>query len=557
LLIIPIVWPIRPNVANGDILINPADYGFRIVNAEQNKGLAKKKHFLLWTSIVLLPIVSAFVFTSLGQNLLTTGKSAIEENSSPDILQYNPVFHPLARSGYLSKLQFAPGAHVIYNGDTASPLRFTSSERVNAQWWISDSDASVEEADSMPASHHSLALPENFVYPDLHPRLLSKSAKDTIVTGEPVLMGIADLLTFLREKDQKRQSEPSGSKANPFEKALTEANQTKTQETKETESATPSHTSDKEVAESKSDSAHNSDSEAAKEQDNNAGKVDFLWKLNPSEGAFLFIGAFNNQLVATDIAIASLNQLNESPSSGMTFNLLGAGKQTFNLSIVLRNRSNQESVALGDLNLDGLPDMVITNKSTNDAVVYLNNGLSRYIPSAEIEGGFGPSSAAISDFNQDGSPDVAVMLQTDKTIVVDGKGLRKFVLPTSTIHGDYSSMIPYDFNGDGRVDLLLTDYRNLMATIYLNCGKGVFIPSSSFALQSFSTIQESIDLDGDGINDLIYIQYLGDHVSIVMQNGRDGSIQSIGNMIINPAIFYILGDFNQDGVMDIAVAHLK
>ena len=163
----------------------------------------------------------------------------------------------------------------------------------------------------------------------------------------------------------------------------------------------------------------------------------------------------------------------------------------------------------------------------------------------------------ISDFNQDESPDIAVLFETSQTIVVSGKGYRQFILPYSPIDDEYSSMIPYDFNGDGLKDLLLTNYDSLTSTIYTNCGFGMFSASDSFSLQSFPTIQSSVDLDGDWFQDLVYVQYLGDRISIVIRNGRNGRIYNLGNVILDPLFYYVVGDFNQDGVVDIAIANPK
>jgi hypothetical protein len=526
-----------------------------------NNSAKRRKYLLLWTAIILILLISTCLLTSLGQTLLTNSKYVITENTTPKFLIDNPVFSPLVRSSRLNNAQFLSGAHIIYNGSSMSTPSIALSGLSNATWWISENEDTNVEINPIPEAQ-SLPLQNKFVYQDLHPRLRTRTTDFPVITRESIPAGIADLLTFLREKDFKRQAEqePDASKTNPFEEALKKASHDgpsgKDQEAKASESAAQTQEHSKETAESKptpEDAKENKASEAAAKE----GKTEAYGSVPAGMGAFLFIGAFNNQIVATDIGTTTLNQLIQSAGNAITFDLAGAGKNAFDMSIIMRNRVNQESVAFGDLNLDGFPDIIITNKSTNNTTVYLNDRQGNYIPTSEIEGGFGPAAATISDFNGDGSPDVAVMLQTDKTIIVDGKGLRQFILPTSSINDKYESIIPYDFNGDGLTDLLLTNYHNLASTIYINCGKGIFSASSSFALQSFPMIQSSVDVDGDGIQDLVYIQYLGDHISIVIQNGRDGSIQCLGNMILDPAFYYVLGDFNLDGVIDIAIARPK
>jgi hypothetical protein len=532
------------------------------------KSVATTRRWFLLCTIAMLAFISFYLLTSLGQSLLKTGLNVTAKNGEKLAVD-NAILSPLAQSSHLRNMPFSLGAHIVYSGNAMSAQDFAWSGRSNAKWWTSEYDDSPEEADSTP-DIRSQAVPGKFAYQDLHPRLRTRTSDFPVMIRESNSVGIADLLTFLREKDLKRQfeREQDFSKENPFEEALkkasTEAGQAKGQESKGTESTAQAQAADTEADKSKAATENASKESQTAEDESEANKesasAEDESQTDPAGGppagaiTFLFIGAFNNKLVATDVGTASLNQLNSQASSAIAFDLAGIGKQTFDTSIVLRSRINQESVAFGDLNLDGFPDLVVTRMSTNGALVYMNDKRGNYILTGEIYSGFGPAAAAISDYNRDGSPDVAIMLQTDRRIMVDGKLMRKFLPPISAINDEYSSMIPFDFNGDGLSDLLLTNYRTLTATIYLNRGMGSFVASSSSTLQSFPTLQSSVDLDVDGINDSVYVQYLGSQISIVVQNGRDGSISSLGNMMLDPAIYYILGDFNLDGVIDIAIA---
>jgi hypothetical protein len=520
------------------------------------KNAAKRnKYLLLWPALILLALVPACLLTSLGQNLLTTDRNVLAENTTQRFPIDTPVFGPLTRSSHSNSMQFSPGAHVIYNGDAMSTPNISWNGQSKAEWWIAENEETAIETDSMPATL-SPAFPEKFVYQDLHPRLRTKTANPPILIQESISMGIPDLYKFLHEKDLKRQfeREQGVSKANPFEEALNKAlREGAPGKSPESASTAQAQTNNKETTESKPASEDANKENKASESTTNASE-DAGAGPPAGAGTFLVIGAFNDRPVAANIGTSMLNQFHGLAGDAIDFDLAGAGKKTFDLSIILRNHANQESVAIGDLNLDGFIDMVITNKSTNKALIYLNDKQGNYIPTAEIDG-FGPAAAVISDFNGDGSSDVAVLFQTDKTIVVNGKGYRQFILPYTPIDDGYSSLIPYDC--DGLKNLLLANYSSLTATIYTNRGNGMFAASSSFALQSFPMIQSSVDLDGDGINDLVYVQYLGDRIAIVIQNGRDGSIQCIGNMILDPSLYYVVGDFNQDGVVDIAIAHPK
>src|SRR5919201_676943 len=70
--------------------------------------------------------------------------------------------------------------------------------------------------------------------------------------------------------------------------------------------------------------------------------------------------------------------------------------------------SNPLSVAIGDLNGDGKPDLATANVTSSTASVLLGNGDGTFLARGEHEMGSSPNSVAIGDLNGDGRPDLAV-----------------------------------------------------------------------------------------------------------------------------------------------------
>jgi hypothetical protein len=91
----------------------------------------------------------------------------------------------------------------------------------------------------------------------------------------------------------------------------------------------------------------------------------------------------------------------------------------------------------------------------------------------------------------------------------------------------------------------------------MNQRSGLFAESDSFALQELPYLLSHIDLDSDGVDDDVYIQALGDNISVVMINGKNGTISNLGNMTLDPSLYFVLGDFNTDRFVDIALAHRR
>jgi FG-GAP-like repeat len=66
------------------------------------------------------------------------------------------------------------------------------------------------------------------------------------------------------------------------------------------------------------------------------------------------------------------------------------------------------SVAIGDVNGDGKPDLAVADDSANTASVLMNIGGGRFRPKVDYPAGRGPIFVAIGDLNGDGAPDLAV-----------------------------------------------------------------------------------------------------------------------------------------------------
>lgn len=266
---------------------------------------------------------------------------------------------------------------------------------------------------------------------------------------------------------------------------------------------------------------------------------------------YLFVGPSPNGSAEVTAAVATQVDLNG-------FEFEGKGRQYFDMSIVVGNIASQEAVALGDLNKDGVPDLIVMDRITSRVTVMMGVGANRYLALSEIFSGLGPTAAAIADFDNDGSIDIAIAYLVDSKIVLDGRGFRKFIfLPASRISGEPHAILPGDFDGDGLDDLVVLNYRDFSASIYTNQRDGTFALSriESAALLPLSSVR--LDLNNDSMEDVVFVQRLNNRISIVMQDGRDGSFRSVGSFAVSPELYLGVGDFNLDGLIDIAIATRK
>jgi hypothetical protein len=98
--------------------------------------------------------------------------------------------------------------------------------------------------------------------------------------------------------------------------------------------------------------------------------------------------------------------------------LLGNGDGTFAAKTDFVAGPGPYSVAIGDLNADGKPDVVASNASSNNVSVLLGNGDGTLGEKTDYETGASPQSVAIGDLNADGKRDLAVANRNPGTVSV-------------------------------------------------------------------------------------------------------------------------------------------
>ena len=226
------------------------------------------------------------------------------------------------------------------------------------------------------------------------------------------------------------------------------------------------------------------------------------------------------------------------------------------------------SVAVGDFNQDGIPDLVVADAGGEAGTVriLLGNGDGTFRASREYSaGGTGASSVAVGDFNGDGKPDLAVQTNVGFGILLgNGDGTFMPVVEYISTGLAFGFVAVGDFNGDGKLDVVtvgrISDID--VVNIYLGKGDGTFALAESYPTGDFPESVSVADLNGDGRLDLAVANAGGSSVggvvsytiSVLLGRG-DGTFQAAVNYPVAPAPMGIAsGDFNGDGKLDLVVA---
>ena len=159
-------------------------------------------------------------------------------------------------------------------------------------------------------------------------------------------------------------------------------------------------------------------------------------------------------------------------------------------------------VAIADVNGDGKLDVVTANSGGNPgtATVLLGDGNGGFSSSTPVVAGLGARSVAIGDVNGDGAPDLAVANGQGNTIsILLGNGAGSFALAANYEASTVPAGVALaDVNGDGKPDLLSAAYYTNNVSLRLGNGLGVFGAKTTFAVGRHPTALALGDLDGDG-----------------------------------------------------------
>jgi hypothetical protein len=147
------------------------------------------------------------------------------------------------------------------------------------------------------------------------------------------------------------------------------------------------------------------------------------------------------------------------------------------------------SAAVGDLDRDGDIDAVATYAQWNlsfgpetDVSIILNRGDGTFFNAAVYDCGDYPTSVAIGDLDGDGLNDLAITNRTSGqvSVLINASAATFPTRVSYPVQARPCSVVITDLNGDGHNDLAVANAQTDSVSILLNNGDGTFGPATNY-----------------------------------------------------------------------------
>jgi hypothetical protein len=246
---------------------------------------------------------------------------------------------------------------------------------------------------------------------------------------------------------------------------------------------------------------------------------------------------------------------------------LGNGDDTFSASTSYSTGygSWPGSIAVADFNNDTLLDIVVGNYQTNNVGIFfgINNGTFSEQRTYQTGDGPGLTSVAIGDFNNDGCLDVAVANTWTNTVGIllgNGNG----IFSNQTTYSTITRSLPFsiavgDFDKDSRLDIVVANKGADNIGVFFGYGNGTFAKQVIFSTVRASQPTSVVvgDFNNDGRLDIAVANSLSGSVGVLLGyvNGIFFSQNTYFTGYHASSVFVVVGDFNNDSRLDIAVCN--
>ena len=227
------------------------------------------------------------------------------------------------------------------------------------------------------------------------------------------------------------------------------------------------------------------------------------------------------------------------------------------------------NLAVGDLNNDGIPDLVLACGQTRSLIIYkgIGNGKFDKAAGSPLVLPSPPNEIVIGDMNTDGHADLTVGSHDSYSVLIltdDGNG--NFIIqPNSSVtmragsHPHTHGLGIGDLNSDGYIDIVTANSSDNDISVMLNSGRGGFIPAagSPFIVSPAPYPLTIGDVNSDKHLDIVSTSTNSSNgtLSILLGDGRGQFLRKDLRLRTPNPWFVAIGDINKDRIPDLVATH--
>lgn len=262
-------------------------------------------------------------------------------------------------------------------------------------------------------------------------------------------------------------------------------------------------------------------------------------------------------------------------SSSAVFSSASLGPQ-----LVLPTGTGPNKVVIADLDGDGKPDLIVSDDYGSTISLYRNistNGVlstASFAPPVTLatpSGSYSPYGLVVADVDGDGKLDIIVSDDSQPLVSI----YRNNCTPGNISSTSFAARVDFatgttpmgiamrDLDGDGRPDLVVANAGDGTISIFRNTGVPGSLTTNSFAprvdIPTGSGCDDVVvaDLDGDGKPDIVAANDGGSTLSVLQNLSTPGSLTfaaPVSLLTLNEPVNLAVGDLDGDGKPDLIVA---
>jgi hypothetical protein len=273
-------------------------------------------------------------------------------------------------------------------------------------------------------------------------------------------------------------------------------------------------------------------------------------------------GSAGRAIAASDFNGDGITDLAVGVSDGIAI-WIGAGDGTFTGGGVTLAGSSLRGIACADFDRDGITDLAVTSSATGAVLVLRGNGADgigngTFGAPVAYAVGTNPARILAADLDGDGITDLAVANNSGASVSIlrgtgsGGVGNGGFAAATSVaVTGSPWSVVALDWNGDGVVDLAVSNGAGTTVALLRGTGAGAFAAAGTVTTPTAPRDMAAGDFDGDGVTDVAAACAVGNSVSVL--RGTGAGLATLGTFATGSGAGGLAaGDWNGDGAPDLA-----